>query len=257
MFNFLFRKKYGLALGAGGAKGFVHIGVIKALEKLGIKITHMGGSSVGSLIGGMYALWGNIDKVEEIVLNYDKKEFVRMFRGDIGLANGIFKGDSFLEELGRYFGDAKVEDCLIPFVAVSVDILTGEKIYHTSGLLRDAIRASCSVPLIFKPYELDGRYLVDGGIAECVPVDATRSIGAKKVFAVNVQSFPSNDKVLNLKNLSQRFYKASVMNLAKRDTALADRSVCFDLADESIEDLVDNAEEYIKMGYEKTLKLFN
>jgi NTE family protein len=256
MLNFFFKKKYGLALGAGGAKGLVHIGVIKALEELEIEITHIGGSSIGSLIGGMYALWGDINRVEETILSYDKKSLATLFRGDIGLVKGVFKGDAVLEELGQYLEDSRFSDCKIPFTAVSVDILTGEKIYHTKGLLKDAIRASCSIPLVFEPYELNGRYLVDGGLAECVPVEATKELGAKRVLGINVQGFPSKESKLNLKDLSLRTYRASMHHLAKRDIELADEKLYFDLSNYKPGELVDNAEENIKMGYDETIKLF-
>jgi len=257
MFDFLFKKKFGLALGAGGAKGLVHIGVIKALEELNIKITHIGGSSIGSLVGGMYALWGDIKKVEDIVLKYDSKGINKLFRSDIGLSKGVFKGDAVLEELDKYIGSAEFSDCKIPFIAVSVDLLTGEKLYHTKGLLKDAIRASSSIPLVFQPYELNGKYLVDGCIAEAVPIEAVRSIGAKRVLGVNVLGVSKSKEKMNLKNLSNRIYQTSVYNIAKRDLEDADKSLSFNLSDVSINELVDNAEEYIKMGYDETKKLFN
>jgi NTE family protein len=106
MFEFLKnikgKERYGLALGAGGAKGFVHIGVIKALEEMGIEITHIAGSSIGSLIGGLYALWGNISKVEDIFLSYDSNKLNDLLGGDVGLTKGVLKGDSFLNELETY-----------------------------------------------------------------------------------------------------------------------------------------------------------
>lgn len=258
MFDFLFKKeRYGLALGAGGMKGLVHIGVIKALEEKDVEITHIGGSSVGSLIGGIYALWGNIEKVEDIVLKYDRKKFVSLFSGDIGLVQGLFKGDSFIEELDKLVGNASISDCLLPYVSVSVDILTGEKVYHTTGLLKDAIRASCSLPYIFKPYELNGRSLVDGGLAENVPIEATKSIGARRVFGVNVQSFPKNEDKLNIKTLSTRIYRASMTHLAKRDMESADMGLTFDLEDMDIINMVDEPEKLIHLGYKKTVDLLN
>jgi NTE family protein len=256
MFDFLFKKKYGVALGAGAAKGIVHIGVIKALEEMNIEITHIGGSSIGSLIGGMYALWGDINKVEEIILNYDNKQLNKLFRGDIGLSKGVFKGDIVLNEIQKYIGNAKINECKIPYIAVSLDILTGERVYHTDGLLKDAIRASCSIPLIFKPYELNGRYLVDGALAECVPVQATESIGAKKILAVNVEGFPRSTDKINLKTLSVRTYQAAVYHLAQKDIALANKKLNFELSKYSMEELIGNAKEYIQLGYNETLKLF-
>jgi NTE family protein len=259
MFNlFQTKQRYGLALGSGGFKGFVHIGVIKALEELDVEITHIGGSSIGSIVGGMYALWGNIDRVEEMLLSYDKEKLLDMFKSDIGLLQGVFKGDSFIEELDKLIGNASFSDCLIPFVAVSVDINTGEKIYHTSGLLKDAIRASCSLPFVFKPYELNGRNLVDGGLAENVPIEATKSIGAKKVLGVNVQGFQiNNDDKLNLKSLSERVYRVAIYHLSMKDSALADKALQFNLEDMGSMDMIDNPEDLIEMGYKETMKIFN
>lgn len=256
MFDFLLKKKYGLALGAGGAKGFIHIGVIKALEELNIEITHVGGSSVGSLVGGMYALWGDIQKVEDIVLKYDSRDISKLFRSDIGLSKGVFKGDAVIGEVDKYLGNAKLSDCKIPFIAVSVDLLTGEKVYHNQGFLKDAIRASCSIPLLFQPYEFNGRCLVDGCVAEAVPVEAVRSIGANKILGVNVLGVSKSRDRINLKNLSSSVYQASVYNIAKRDLEDADKVLNFNLADIPVSKLVDNAEEYIKMGYDRTKKLF-
>jgi NTE family protein len=255
MFN-IFKKKYGLALGSGGAKGLVHIGVIKALEELDIKITHIAGSSAGSLIGGSYALWGDIKKVEDIVLGFKGKDIKKMFTSDIGLKKGLFKGDSALEILDEHLGDAKLSDCRIPFVAVSVDILTGKKIYHTEGFLKDALMASSSIPLVFKPYELNGRYLVDGGLAETVPVEAVKSIGAKKVIGVDIEGVPKSTNKLNLKTLSTKIYNTAFYYQGIKDLRLADKKLQFDLEQFSTEELMDNAEEYIQMGYDETMKLF-
>jgi len=257
MFKFFKTKKYGLALGSGGATGLVFIGVIKALEELDIKITHISGSSAGSLIGGAYSLWGDIQKVEDVVLGFKGKDIQKMLRSDIGLNKGVFKGDSALEILDEHLGDAKFSDCKIPFVAVSVDILTAEKVYLTGGLLKDALRASCSIPLVFKPYELNGRHLVDGGLAETVPVEAVKSIGAKKVIGVDIEGFPKNVDNVNFKTLIKQIYNAAFYHQALKDLRLADKKLYFDLEHFTTQELMDNAKEYIKMGYDKTVELFN
>jgi NTE family protein len=193
-----------------------------------------------------------------MLLSYDKEKLLDMFKSDIGLLQGVFKGDSFIEELDKLIGNASFSDCLIPFVAVSVDINTGEKIYHTSGLLKDAIRASCSLPFVFKPYELNGRNLVDGGLAENVPIEATKSIGAKKVLGVNVQGFQiNNDDKLNLKSLSERVYRVAIYHLSMKDSALADKALQFNLEDMGSMDMIDNPEDLIEMGYKETMKIFN
>ena len=255
--NIFKQRKYGLALGSGGAKGFVHIGVIKALEDLDIEITHIGGSSAGSLVGGLYALWKDINKVENVLLNYDKKSLLKIFSYDVTLSKGVFKGENFIKELDKYLGNTKIEDCSIPFVAVSVDIQSGEKIYHTSGLLKDAIRASCSIPGVFTPYELNSMKLIDGGLVECVPVRATKNIGAKKIIGVNIEGFPDSKEKINLKSLTTRVYHAAMYNLGKSDLELADKQLQFNLSTLSMGELIDNAKKYIKMGYEETINLFD
>lgn len=259
MFEFLKSKeRYALALGSGGAKGFVHIGVIKALNELGIEITHIGGTSIGSLIGSMYALWGDIDRVQEVVLNYDVKTILDMFSGDIGFKNGFLKGDAFMKEIENIIGNATFEECKIPFVAVSVDVLDCEKVYHTSGLLKEAIRASCSIPLVFQPLEINGRLLVDGGIAESVPVEALKKIGARKVFGVNIQgAIVEREKKMNVGNLSNRIYKTSLYHVAKKDLMMADKKLSFNLESIPVKDLIENREEYIELGYSETMKLFS
>ena len=262
MFEFLKnlkgKERYGLALGSGGAKGFVHIGVIKALEELDIEITHLAGTSIGSLVGGLYALWGNISKVEDVFMSYDSKRLMDLLGGDIGLSSGILKGDAVLEEFDRYFGNANISDCIKPFVCVSVDILTGEKVYHTSGSLKSAVRASCSIPLVFRPLEQNGRFLVDGAIAESVPVEAIKSIGARRVIGVNIQGSPVvNDKKLNAGKISSNVYKTTLYHIAKKDTAQADKALAFNLSNISTKELVENRKDYIEMGYREAMSLFS
>ncbi|MCD4811772.1 patatin-like phospholipase family protein [bacterium] len=258
MFEFLKGKtRYALALGSGGAKGFVHIGVIKALEELDIEITHIGGTSIGALIGGMYALWGNISQVETIFVGYDTKRLLQIFGSDVGLLNGVLKGDAFMEELEKYVGNASISDCAIPFIAVSVNILTGEKVYHTSGLLKDAMRASSSIPLVFKPFENNGRYLVDGALAESVPVHAVKSIGGRKVLGVNVQGlFEDDGKKLNIAELSNRIYLTNLYHIAQKDLESANKKLFINIKNNSLKKMVEKRVEYIDMGYKETLRLF-
>lgn len=261
MFKFLEdirgKQRYGLALGSGGAKGFVHIGVLKALDELGIEVSHIAGSSVGSLVGGLYSLWGNVSKIEEVFLSYDNSTLSDLLSGDIGLSRGVLKGDTFINELDRYIGNANIEDCLIPFTCVSVNILDGEKVYHTSGSLKSAIRASCSIPLVFSPLEDNGRFLVDGALAESVPVDAVRSIGAKRVFGVNIQGNPVDDgSKLNAARISKNVYKTTLYHIGMKDLQKADKQLFINLSNVSSKDLIENRKDYIDMGYRETKKVF-
>ncbi len=259
MFEFLKGKeRYGLALGSGGAKGFVHIGVIKALEELDIEITHIAGTSIGSLVGGLYALWGNISKVEDVFMSYDSKRLMDLLGGDIGLTKGFLKGDAVLEEFDKYLGNSTIEDCLLPFTCVSVDILTGEKVYHTSGSLKNAVRASCSIPLIFKPLEDNGRFLVDGAIAESVPVDAVKNIGARKILGVNIQGNPVDDgSKLNAGKISTNVYKTTLYHIAKGNLEKADKKLFFNLSNVSSRDLIEKRKDFIDMGYREAMTLLS
>lgn len=250
------QKKIALALGAGGFKGFTHIGVIKALEELDIKITHIGGSSIGSFVGGMYALWEDIDKVEKIMLSFDLKKLTGIFSKDISMNKGLFKGEKVLKTLETEVGNASIEDCIIPFVAVSVDIVTGEKIYFTSGPLKHAIRASGSLPVLFKPYEFKGKQLVDGGISEIVPVEATKKIGGKRTLGVSLQSFPTKKGTLSFSSLSRRIYRYSAPQLAKQNLSLAEEKLEFLLDDEKLIDIVKEPKKLIELGYKETMEMF-
>jgi NTE family protein len=117
--------------------------------------------------------------------------------------------------------------------------------------------ASSSIPLVFKPYELNGRYLVDGGLAETVPVEAVKSIGAKKVIGVDIEGLPKSSDKLNLKTLSTKIYNTAFYYQGIKDLRLADKKLQFDLEQFSTQELMDNAEEYIQMGYDETIRLFS
>ena len=195
---FLNRKNIGLALGSGGAKGLAHIGVLKVLEEKGYNIKYIAGTSVGALIGGLYAFYKDARKVESIILEQDLKSVIRAL-SDIDIKRRVIKGEKAKELINSYIGEVKVEDLDIKFVAVSVNVLTGEKVVINHGLLSDAILASSSLPILFKPTELNGSLLLDGGLVEPVPVRTAREMGSRKVLAVDLntgQSVGEDFKVL-------------------------------------------------------------
>ncbi|KKS02123.1 MAG: Phospholipase, patatin family, partial [candidate division WWE3 bacterium GW2011_GWC2_41_23] len=152
-------KKVGLALGSGGWRGLAHIGVIKVLEKNGISIDYITGSSVGALIGGLYAYYGSVDELEKIVENIRYRDMINAL-SDPRAELGLLKGNKFVAFLEGYLKGAKIEDLKIPFKAATTDILTGETVYLEKGNLATAIRASISIPLVLAPVEIEGRKLV-------------------------------------------------------------------------------------------------
>lgn len=179
------RPKIGLALGSGGARGLAHIGVIKVLEENNIPIDFIAGSSIGAMVGGFYAAGLSIQEIEEIALSTDwRKVFSTLF--EPSFKKGLIGGEKVKTFIENYINGKSFETCKIPFVAVATDLKTGEVAVLKSGEMASAMRASISIPLIFKPVEIDGRILADGGLSAPVPVEIARNMGADIVIAVNL-----------------------------------------------------------------------
>jgi NTE family protein len=183
------RPLIGLALSSGGARGAAHTGVLKALEEHHIPIDIIVGTSMGAMVGGVYAAGVSIERIEEEWLKTDIVRVAKSFFPTFPL-HGWSSGSSIYRALQSLVGDAKVEELPIKFAAIATDIETGEEVVIQEGLLVDAIRASSSVPGLFVPAELKGRFLVDGGLVNPLPVDVARRLGADVVIAVDVGYYP-------------------------------------------------------------------
>ena len=177
----------GLALSQGSAKGLAHVGVIKVLREANIPIDIIAGSSIGSLFGAfMAAGWRDeqfeefADKTHSIVSNWLNWDFSLPPKG------GLIKGSRVRDMIDEWLDHRCFEDLEIPFYCVAADIITGEEVIFNSGNLADAIRASISLPILFNPWELDGHYLMDGGLVNPIPADILRAKGADIVIASNV-----------------------------------------------------------------------
>ncbi len=180
------KAKIGLALGSGGAKGLSHIGVIKELEKNDIKVDYIAGSSIGALVGGVYALNRDIKEIEDVVLGTDWKKIISLV--DITFKGGIIKGKKVENFIKRYLGNNKFKDLKIPLCVIATDINNGEAVVIDKGDVISAIMASIAFPLVFKPVEYKDRALGDGGLSIPVPVGAVRRMGADIVIAVNLDA---------------------------------------------------------------------
>ncbi len=180
------RKKVGLALGSGGAKGLAHIGVIKTLEKHGIPIDAIVGSSIGAMVGGFYAAGLTSKELEEIAVSTDWRRILTVL-SDPGLKNGLIAGDKTKAFIEGYVRGKRIEECRIPFAAVATDLASGEIVVLRSGSLALAIRASISIPLAYSPVEVEGKILADGGLASPVPASVARDAGLDVVIAVNLE----------------------------------------------------------------------
>jgi len=206
------RERIGLALGGGGARGLAHLGVLQALEERSFSLDQIVGTSMGAIVGGAYAQGA---KVEELIARFadyqrlygdQQKEIERslgvsprnrfdrwttslsnyyfMLRGSNG--NSLLDGDMLVEMTDFLLSETEIGDTQIPFAAVAVDIISGEELLLTEGPIREAVRASASMPGIFPPVEWEGRFLLDGGVTNLVPVDDVFALGADRVIAVDV-----------------------------------------------------------------------
>lgn len=179
--------KIGLALGGGGARGLSFIGVIKVFEENKIPVDYIAGTSIGALIGGFYASGMPIEEIEKIATGANRRLLLSLL--DPHLKTGLIGGDKVKKFIENFLHNKKIEDCRLPFAAVATNLKTGEAVVFRRGELASAIRASISIPLIFKPVEINNLILADGGLSAPVPVEAVRNMGADKVIAVNLDKY--------------------------------------------------------------------
>ena len=179
------KKRIGLALGGGGARGLAHIGVLEILEREGIPIDMIAGTSAGAAIGALYAQGKNINEIKDLARSWDWKQRARII--DLALPKtGFIAGKKLKQLLKSIIGDVKFSDLKIPFACVATDIMSGEEVIINQGSVLEAVRASISLPVIFTVVKWKGRYLVDGGLVDPVPVNVLKDMGADFIIAVNV-----------------------------------------------------------------------
>lgn len=178
------RRSISLVLGSGGARGLSHIGVIRQLQREGFEIRAIAGSSMGALIGGMFAI-GKLDVYAEWVSALERVDVLRLL--DLSFSSGaLFKGDRIVETLRALVGDRAIESLSIAYTAVAVDIDRGREVWLDRGSLFQAIRASIAVPTLFRPVPVNGRRLVDGGLLNPLPLAATLRDQTDLTIAVHV-----------------------------------------------------------------------
>ena len=179
------RPRIGLALGSGSARGWAHLGVIRALERAGVRPDLVCGTSIGALVGAAYSA-GELDRFERWVLRLDLKEVVGLM--DISLSHGLFRGERLMGALQQVWEDRPIEGLPVPFAAVATELATGEEVWLRRGSMLDAVRASLALPGLFAPVLSDGVVLVDGGLVNPVPASLARAMGADVVIAVDLGS---------------------------------------------------------------------
>ncbi len=176
--------KIGLALGGGAARGWAHIGVLKALNAAGIKPDIIAGTSMGAVVGGCHAA-GHLDSLEVFARELTPRRIFGYL--DFNLAgNGLIGGQRLCERLDKHLGDKRIEELETRFTAVATEIGTGHEHWLSSGKLVEAVRASYALPGIFKPVRINGRWMFDGALVNPIPVSVCRALGARYVIAVNL-----------------------------------------------------------------------
>lgn len=178
--------KIGLALGGGGARGWAHIGVIRALQEAGVEITCVAGTSMGALVGAAFAA-GQLDALEASARQVNWKEVLYHFFEVTLPRSGLIDGRKVVAFIRRHVPPPRIEQLRIPFAAVATDIETGREVILWRGDVLEAVRASISIPGIFTPTRWNGKILADGGLVNPVPVSAARALGAEWIIAVDVR----------------------------------------------------------------------
>ncbi|MFQ3229345.1 patatin-like phospholipase family protein [Reinekea sp.] len=180
------KKTVSLVLGSGGARGMAHIGVIRCLEDQGYEIKNIAGASIGAMVGGFYAA-GQLDQLQSWVTALDRKNVLGLL--DLSFSGGgLFKGDKLMDALESLVKDRVIEELPIDFTAVAVDLVRQKEVWFTDGSLYEAVRASISIPSVFKPHYYRDMYLVDGGVLNPVPVAASMKYVTDITLAVNLNA---------------------------------------------------------------------
>jgi NTE family protein len=221
------RPKLGLALGGGAARGFAHVGVITALEKAGVPIDWVVGTSAGSLVGALYASGLNSAALRAAAMSLDESSL-----GDWTLrGRGVLKGQGLQDLVNRLVGNRRIEQFPRRFAATATDLYNGSLRLFTSGDCGQIVRASSAVPTVFEPVALDGREYVDGGLSSPIPVGSARRLGCDVVIAVDISARPSFQPTETMPQVLLQTFAIMGRNLAERELQEADFRVRPEVSD--------------------------
>ncbi len=241
--------KIGLALGSGAALGAAHIGVLRALEEHDIKPSYIAGTSIGALVGALYAFGKSVDEIEEIAVSLNWLDI-----SDIRLSKlGLLSNNEIGELLDEHLGEVTFEQASIKLAVVATDISNGEKVVLNEGLVSDAVEASTCIPVIFEPVQIDGRMLVDGGLLESVPVSVLKEFGADFTIAVDVKAFRTYRRPDDIFDVLNNSLEIALIHLAHVRIEDVDIMIQPKLGDYSRMD-TNHTKEMIDLGYEAAVE---
>ncbi len=235
-------KKLGLSLGSGGAKGAALIGALKAFDEEGIKFDLVCGTSIGSIVGGMYATGYSWQDMLSTLTQYDlssaKNLIILKLKG--------YTVSSYLDEI---MGGKNIEETFIPYKAVAVDVFTGEEVLLDSGNMGSAMAASSAIPPIFRAVERDGRKLVDGCYTNPVPANIVKEMGADYVLSLNLSNTDTNDKNVDLLDASYKNHGVERANVIQKARDSSNFFITFDLKGYTSAD-IGKIDEMFNIGYQ-------
>jgi NTE family protein len=225
------RIKIGLALGGGAARGFAHVGVIKALESQGIEVDIVTGTSAGSLVGALYAAGNSGFALQKIALNMDEATLSDWKVPLFAATTGVLKGEGLQNYVNQEVHQLPIEKLKKPFGAVATDLNTGLPILFQRGNTGAAVRASSAVPGVFQPVKIGDKLYVDGGLVAPVPVSFSRMMGADFVIAVNISSEPDSQASSSSFNVLMQTFSIMGQTINQYELKGADVVIRPDLAD--------------------------
>lgn len=244
--------RIGLALGGGGARGFAHIGVLRALEEMGIKPDVISGTSAGSIIAALYADGYAPQHIIRLFSELDVKELV-----DVTIPrNSLLKMDKFIHFIDKRLHSKRIEDLKIPTYIVATDFDNGKSVAFDKGDLAIRIAASCSIPIVFPPIAIDGIHYVDGGVMRNLPVTPIREL-CDVVIGINVSPMQHEQYENNLLSITNRAYNFLSCGNVFPDIALCDILIeNEDISGYNVFD-IDEQEKIEELGYQKAIEVLN
>ncbi|GIN83820.1 esterase [Heyndrickxia sporothermodurans] len=241
--------KIGVALGAGGARGLAHLGVLKAFEENDISIDFLAGSSMGALVATFYSFGHDIEQLIKLSTAFKRKYFL-----DFTIPKmGFISGKRVKDFLKIFTHNKNLEDLKIPVQVIATDIIKGEKVVFKSGSVADAVRASISIPGIFVPEKWNDSLLVDGGVIDKVPVSVVKEMGADIVIGVDVSYVKKDAEITNIYDVIMQSIDILQMEILAGHESTTDILIQPDVSKYSSRAFT-NIEEIIKIGEEETKK---
>jgi NTE family protein len=202
-------KKVSLVLSGGGARGLAHIGVIEELLNRGFEIHSIAGTSMGALVGGVYAL-GKMDEYKNWMLGLDKRKVFSLVDFTWS-SQGLIKGDKVLQKMREFIPDQNIENLSIGYAAISANLLTREEVVFTTGSIFEAIRASIAIPTVLTPVKTPDGLLVDGGVVNNLPINRAKRVEGDLLIAVNVNAhIPVNRLIISKKQKEENESKYQI-----------------------------------------------